>query len=232
MKKTFFLIGTAALAASLLACAAEEDGGPEDPITGDGDGDGDTGSGGGATDPNKPDSDFVLGGRGTGTTSDGITWDGYMFTVASDISTSTIMPAEFTGSNLCVSGLLAAGYEEWALVGWNIAQEIDPETSMGLAVNSIVPGGAGVNVQVVNPGLSPLRVQIQSDMDATEFWCATAPAAGGVIPWSSFTKECWSMGGEPYDPTQPIAQIAVQTYNPSDSVPQPFEFCVVHIGPG
>jgi hypothetical protein len=229
MKKTFFLIGTAALAASLLACAAEEDG-PEDPITGDGDtggttGDGDGSGGGAGTD----DADFVIGGLGTGTSTDGIVWNGYTFTAKAEAS--SIMPTEFMGSNLCVSGTLAAGYEEWALVGWNIAQEIDPDTQMGGAVLSIAPGSTGVNVQVKNNGGSGLRVQIQTDDTGVESWCVEVPPAGGNILWSEFRKQCWTATGEAYDGVTPIAQVAIQTYSGSDTLPTQFDYCVLHVGP-
>src|SRR5690606_38864406 len=135
---------------------------------GDGDGDGSgsgggDGTGGGAA---TNDADFVIGGLGTGTSTDGIEWRGYTFTAKADAS--SIMPTEFAGTNLCVSGTLAAGYEEWALVGWNIAQEVDPETQEGGAVLSIAPGSTGVNVKVLNNGGSGLRVQIQTDDTGVE----------------------------------------------------------------
>jgi hypothetical protein len=69
-------------------------------------------------------------------------------------------------------------------------------------------------------------------MEATAFWCADVPPAGGVIPWSTFRTTCWNTTGTPYDPSTPIAQIAVQTYNPSDTMPTAFDFCVLHLGPG
>lgn len=226
MKKTIFLIGTAAVAASLVACASDSgdgDDGPKDPITGSGGGAG-TGGDGGDGDAGATDADFVEGGRGTVGT-----WDGYTFTAVGD--NSSIMPTEFMGRNLCVTGTLGASYEEWALVGWNIAQEIDPETFMGGAVNSIAPGGTGVEVQVINNGGSGLRVQIQTDDMATESWCAPVPPAGGVIPWGDFKKECWTTGGAAYDGQQPIAQVAVQTYAGSNTTPTSFDYCVIHLGP-
>ncbi len=229
MKKTIFLIGTAAVAVSLVACASDsgdgDDDGPKKPISGSGGSSAGTGGDGGDGDaPGATDADFVEGGRGTFGG-----WDGYMFTAVEAMS--SIMPTEFTGRNLCVTGTLGASYEEWALVGWNIAQDIDPETFEGGAVNSISPGGTGVEVQVINNGGSGLRVQIQTDEDATEFWCAPVPPAGGVIPWSDFKKECWTTGGAAYDGVQPIAQVAVQTYAGSETLPTNFDYCVLHLGP-
>lgn len=57
------------------------------------------------------------------------TWWGYPFTASSE--GSTITPTEFTGPTLAVSGTLGAGYEGWAMIGRNIAQDIDPDTFEG-----------------------------------------------------------------------------------------------------
>ncbi len=180
------------------------------------------GSAGGPTDTT--DSDFVEAGRGTYGG-----WDGYLFTAAE--TGSSIRPEAFVGRNLCVSGTLGAAYEEWALVGWNIAQDIDPETFEGGPVNAISPGGTGVEVAVINYGGSGLRVQIQTDENATESWCASVPPAGGTIPWSDFRKECWTTGGEIYDGVTPISMVGVMTYAGSDTLPTAFDFCVLHLGP-
>jgi hypothetical protein len=117
------------------------------------------------------------------------------------------------------------------LVGWNIAQELDPETNEGGAVLAIEPGGTGVNVQVRNNGASGLRVQIQTDDLGTESWCLNIVGDGGDYPWSAFRKQCWVTTGEVYDGVTPIAQIAVQTFNGSDTMPSAFDYCVLHIGP-
>lgn len=173
------------------------------------------------------DADFVSGGLGT----DG-TWNGYLFT-ASDSLGSTISPSEFTGSNLCVTGELAAdeSWGTWALVGWNIAQDVDPDTFVGGTVNAISPGGLGVDVKVVNNEGTPLRVQIQSDDKGTESWCTDLPSSGeGQIPWSSFKKQCWKDGGETYDGSTPIAQVAVQVPAASNTSSTPFDYCVTHLG--
>lgn len=202
-----------------FALIGDGDGGP----IGDGDGEGDSGPIGDG------DGDGgIFSGRLT--SSDG-TWDGYTFVTSSENS-AVVMPTEFTGSGLCVNGILGGGYEEWALFGWNIAQVLDPVTGEGGAIRAIAPGGTGVNVQVTNNGGSGLRVQIQGDAEASEFWCAALPAVGGTIPWGSFTKECWAPGGEVYDGVTPIAVVGVLTYAGSDTIPTVIDFCVQHIGPG
>lgn len=179
---------------------------------------------GGSSGVNGYEADFVSGGRGTV----GV-WDGYLFTVAE--ADSTISPGEILDSNLCVSGTLGPAYEEWAMLGWNIAQEIDPETFEGGAVNAVSPGGVGVEVRTINNGGSGLRVVIQTDESGSESWCAPVPPAGGVIPWSDFRKECWTIGGESYDGVTPISLVGVLTYAGSDTLPTNFDYCVLHLGP-
>lgn len=204
---------------SFLAC----DSGGDDPSPGDGDGDG-TGTGG-DTAESPYACDFVVGGLG-----ESGNWRGYLFTAAE--AGSSISPEEFLGDVLCVQGVLGAGYEEWALTGWNIAQETDEETLDGGAVRAIVPGGAGVAYDIVNLGGSGLRIQIQADDMGVESWCAPVPPTNpGIIPWGDFRKSCWEKDGEVYDPSLPLAQIAVQTYSGSDTIPTVFDYCVIHLGP-
>lgn len=220
--KTCTWIPSAIVCFSLVGVAAC-DGGGDEPAPGDGDGDND--GTGGDTGPHPYPSDFVEGGLG-----ESGDWRGYVFTAAEE--SSTIEPEEFLGDVVCADGLLAAGFEEWALVGWNIAQEIDEETLVGGAVSAIVPGGTGVAYNVVNLGTSGLRIQIQADDMGAESWCAPLPDENpGVIPWGDFKKSCWTTGGEVYDPSTPLAQIAVQTYSFSDTQPTGFEYCVIHLGP-
>jgi hypothetical protein len=208
-------------AMGLAAC----DSGGDEPGTGEGDGDGDGDGSGGSTAENPYISGFVVGGLG-----ESGSWRGYVFTAAE--AGSSISPGEFLGDVVCAEGSLGASFEEWALVGWNIAQEIDEETLDGGAVNAIVPGGTGVAYDLVNLGGSGLRIQIQADDMGLESWCAPVPPTNpGVIPWGDFRKSCWTQGGEVYDPNTPLAQIAVQTYSGSDTLPTAFEYCVIHLGP-
>lgn len=225
------VLWTSLLAVSLAGCdGGSEPSGDGDVGDGDGDsGDGDTGDGDG--DELSPYvSDFVVGGLGESAETDSPKWRGYMFTAAG--TNSTISPEEFLGQEICASGQLGANYEEWALVGWNIAQEIDEETLDGGAVNAISPGGSGVAYDIVNLGTSGLRIQIQADDMGVERWCAKVPSTNpGVIPWEDFRKECWNTEGAAYDPSTPLAQIGVQTFAASETLPTEFNYCVIHLGP-
>lgn len=215
---------SAFLACGIVAGLSACDGGEASP-TETGDGDGDAGDGDGDGDGDLYVSDFVEGGLG-----ESGDWRGYVFTAAEE--NSQITPEEFLGDVVCAEGVLGAGYEEWALVGWNIAQEIDEETQKGGAVNAIVPGGTGVAYDIANLGSSGLRIQIQADDMGADSWCAPVPNENpGVIPWEDFRKECWTMGGATYDPSTPLAQVAVQTYADSESQPTAFNYCVINLGP-
>ena len=154
-------------------------------------------------------------------------WRGYPWTAAS--SGSTITPVNFSGqaanSPLCVSGSVApaADYSGYAMVGVNLNQAPAATAS----VNTVVPTGTGVTVNVSNPGGSVLRVQIAGptgDTDATDRWCAPITGTGGFMPWSSFNTACWDGSGTAYN-KQPIKQLDISV--PGDSVATvPFSFCL------
>ncbi len=221
--------------------ATDENG---DPLDGDGDGSGgagdddgsDTGgaspstggtspsgSGGAPVSmPEYPDADFVT--RGLGEVDH---WRGYLFTVTSD--DASVTPESFTGSNICVTGTVTDDLESFAMVGFNLAQEVEPVTLVAGEALPTLPGGQGIQIEVVNNTNSLLRIALNSDEAGTEQWCALAPASGsGMIPWGDFRKECWASGGAVYDPTQPITQVYVQV--PSQGAPHNFDYCVVHLG--
>lgn len=172
-----------------------------------------------------PDSTFAMDGIGTSGS-----WEGYLYSFSAPAS--EVSPNCFVGEQVCVHGTMAGGYTEWVNVGWNIAQDVDPETFEGGDIHAISPGADGVRVETANLAGSGLRVQIQTDPEASEFWCAPMPASGsGVLLWEDFTKECWVPGGEPYDGVSPISQIAVQSYAGSGTLPTPFHYCLIDIAP-
>ncbi len=169
-------------------------------------------------------ADFVAGGLG-----ESGDWRGYAFT-AVDEAGSSILPSEFVGSELCAEGVLAPGFGSWAVVGWNIAQEVDPETLEGGNLGEITPGGTGLDYEVVNLSDSAMMIQL-APQDSGESWCALIDESMGSISWSDFRQQCWSLDPGPvYQPAyDKIAQIFVVVRGESASASAPFEFCVVHL---
>lgn len=185
------------------------------------------GTGGAA--PTGPASTFAV--DGLGTTPNG--WTGYLWTAVDDLG-GVIAPTDgFVGTSLCAEGYTGASWEGFGIIGFNIAQEIDPETLIGGVELEIAPSGTGVSVDVINNAGSSLRVQIQNNLGT--FWCAAVPASGtGLIPWSSFNTQCWTdefgmsntgafYGGEP------ISQVMVQAPSNSNLTQTPFDFCIISL---
>lgn len=231
-KKTGSLLALCLTGAIFSAC-----GGDEDDNTGTGGMGGETGTGGtvgsggagsgggdaGGAPGTDPKSDFVTAGLG-----ESGDWKGYLWTAAE--AGSTIEPAEFKGDTVCAEGTLGDTYEEWAMIGWNINQEIDDD-GMGGDVLDMVPGGTGVTYKVEDRAMTTgLRIQIQSTDESS--WCAAVEEPAGTILWEDFTVGCWEAGGEAYDPTTPISQISVQAYSPSNMTSTEFDYCVINLAPG
>src|SRR5690606_18020678 len=165
---------------------------------------GSTGTGGKWTDPN----DCHPGFNGRGSSSSG-EWDGYFFTESTEAS--VIVPPDFFGSCLCASGVVGPSFEEWAGVGWNIAEELHPETFEGVEIQSVPPGGTGLQVKVVNNAGTHLTALLRTDDFGSKRFCAPIPESGeAIIPWGDFTMQgCGAMSGpegvggagpEVYDP--------------------------------
>ncbi len=185
-------------------------------------------SGGGPT-----PSTFAENGYGTSDP-----WMGYLFTVVDEVG-GTITPEcddagtkpcfTESGANLCASGTLAASYESFALIGWNINQpQPTPPATEAPAPALWTTTGTGVKATFTNNGgpTAKFRVQLQGT-DKTEQWCAEA-TSGTTINWTDFKTNCWT-GGTPQTPFTVgtgIAQIQVQQYSPSETATTPFDFCV------
>ncbi len=180
------------------------------------------------------------GGAGTsgsgGSSGDGIggyivngSWHGFAWTATSP-SGGTISPDDFgavTDFPLCASGTVETGYDNVAMVGWNLNQEVaDGEPAL-----PVDPTLQGISVSVDNPGGSDLRLQIQGpsgDQEASDRWCAILPGTGGFIPYDAFNTECWAGGnGTPYT-GQPIVAAIVLVPGGS-SGPVSFDFCVTNL---
>ncbi len=219
MKKLIITLGAMCVSLAAVACGeGEDDDGPIPAGDGDGDGDGD-----GA----EPPSEFAT--NGFGSTANG--WEGYLFTVPDAVG-GNITPAEgaaFVGPSLCAKGMTGASYEGFGIIGFNIAQEIDPETMAGGDPVEIAPGGTGVQVKIVN-NVAGTQMRVQLQDNALTSWCAPIPAAGeGIITWDQFNTTCWNGMGSGYDPTTPISQVMVQAVSGSDMVPTAFDFCIVNL---
>jgi hypothetical protein len=130
-------------------------------------------------------------------------------------------------------------------LGWNIAQEIDPETNEPGQINSIVPGWSGVDVEIQNSAATPLLVMLTEAEDGGRRFCARLDESGrGRIAWGEFSTDCGELNfsglggaggvgnappGEAYDPETPIAQILIVAAGPSETQPTAFDFCVMSI---
>jgi hypothetical protein len=102
---------------------------------------------------------------------------------------------------------------------------------MGGAFSAIVPGGSGLSVAITNHAGSPIRVVIRTGEDG-ESWCAPLlDPYDAEIPWSDFRTQCWTDGGDAYDPDTPIAQVIIEAHGASDSVPTAVDFCMKDLRP-
>jgi hypothetical protein len=161
-------------------------------------------------------------------------WKGYAFTAAAGAGTS-IAPTDFStltaGGALCACGTVKGtmDYSGVAMVGINLSQGtggVDPMT--------IMPSGTGITVAVAGAGTTPLRLQIQGPMgatDASQRWCADLPAAGGTVAWTDFKFECWTGGMKtPFNGMAAIQSVIVQV--PGSTTDIPFNFCVTSLSGG
>lgn len=204
--------GGLACSAGTCGCAAGANCG------GGGDGDGD-GDGGG---------DGEYGGYITSGT-----WKGYAWTAVG--GDATITPEEFGevyDFPLCASGAVQPGYDNVAMVGWNINQpaEDDPVGS------TVTPAMDGITVSITNNLTTQLRIQIQGPnggTDENDRWCAEIGAGGAdiFVPFSSFNTKCWPLGptdtpGNPYA-GEPLSAVLILVPGPDPTgTATEFNFCV------
>lgn len=222
--------------AAVLWSCEQEDEDDETRISGQeeiGDGDGDR-------DGPIPEPFACVPSRGTGPE-----WDGELFTLATD--SSLVWPDEFGSCDFCVSGQVGAALSEWAAVGWNIAQEIDPETMEAGAALAIEPVGERLAVKIEDHVGTPLVVMLREQESGGRRWCAAFSPPVQEIPWEDFSTDCGSLADpqsgeegagpsgdaqvEPYEPTIPIAQILIVVPAQSESVPTSFDFCLLDLSP-
>jgi hypothetical protein len=182
------------------------------------------------------------GGRSSQVVTDGYLtagpWMGYGFT-ATDPGAAVIVPdcsgaagcaPPFTGSDFCMHGTVTGrpDYTGFAMLGWNVNQA----TGTGTTANTwAVPATGGVTVTVSNiPPSTALRVQLQGTdpHSGADRWCA-ALTSGVLMPWSSFTTNCYA-GGTPQTPLTagtPIQQGSILV--PGLLTDLPFDVCLIDI---
>jgi hypothetical protein len=158
-------------------------------------------------------------------------WHGFAWTSASGMG-STIMPMDFSavtpGMPRCVKGSVAAttDYSGVAMLGVNLNQG----NSTGAMQMTVTPSKAGVQIDVMNNAMSPLRFQVQGLDGATnadDRWCAVVTGSGGFIPWSMFNTACWDGSGKAYY-TEPISAAMLLVPGGTDAA-VPIDFCLTSL---
>lgn len=155
-------------------------------------------------------------------------WHGFAWTSAAGMG-STIMPMDFSavtaGMPRCVKGSVAAttDYSGTAMLGVNLNQD----NSTGAMQMTVTPSKAGVQIEVMNNAMSPLRLQVQGLDGATnadDRWCAVVSGTGGFIPWSMFNTACWDGSGKAYN-KEPISAAMLLVPGTTGSAVA-FDFCL------
>jgi hypothetical protein len=162
-------------------------------------------------------------------------WNGYAWTLATEPDLgSSISPPDFsmaTALPLCASGVLARVDSAVGLLGFYVNQSVDANTPGSPGTWGVT--GKGIKYELSNPGGSPLRIQIQGARGyPDETWCADISGSiTGVVPWSTFNKECWfNFPSEAYDGQTPIEQVMLLVPG-ANGIEQPFEVCLIGLTP-
>ena len=160
-------------------------------------------------------------------------WHGYAWTLATEPDMgSTISPVDFTttaGLPFCAQGVLATVDSAVGLVGFNVNQSAEGDTSQGTWTVT----GNGLKYALGNPGGSPLRIQIQGAAGwPDETWCADiSGTTSGSVPWSTFNQACWaSIPSLAYDGQTPLEQVMLLVPGVNGRE-QAFDICLVALYP-
>jgi len=99
----------------------------------------------------------------------------------------------------------------------------------GLGAGTWTPIGAGLVVNVSNPGGSTLRLNVQGPnggSDPNDSWCVVLKTFDQPVffPWNSFKTTCWATGGTAYA-GQPLATVAILVPGGATSA-VPYDFCI------
>jgi hypothetical protein len=160
---------------------------------------------------------------------------GWVWTVSdADGSTITRDP-----DVLCVTGTAVqvpyvnGGYDyagAWGVnVGWDLNDALLSDGGLGSTNPADLSGMTSITVAIAGAAGLSLRVQLTVD-DAGNgtqaYYCAPIPSAGGTIPLSSLTKDCWGNTGVAFDPATVRPNNVVIGVVTSPSQSYPFDFCV------
>jgi hypothetical protein len=162
----------------------------------------------------------------------GDSWKGYLWISehgqGSMIAPTTDFAAATFESKVCIKGSVVPTPDSSgnAMLGMNInqAHRTDAPTL------TVVPSRDGVQVDVVNTGGSPLRVQVHAPDGATNGmsrWCAMVTGSGGFIPWSQFNTACWDGSGNPYK-REPISSAMLLVPGNTESAVS-YDFCLLRL---
>ena len=184
---------------------------------------GGTVAGAGGSTAGQVDSTFATDGYGTSGA-----WSGYLFT-ANDAMT-TVSPACPTpcfvgaGAKLCASGSVGATYGSFAMIGYNVNQNVS-----GTAPATWTTTGTGISVNVSNPGQTPMRIKVTV---GTTDYCTDLSTAGGAQTkvWADFKTMCWGTAGVVLPAGSAITSVALQVPG-TEAAATPYNFCVVNLAP-
>jgi hypothetical protein len=142
-------------------------------------------------------------------------------------STASLVP----GSKVCVTGTAAQVPDANAFpVYWGagVGINLDQSQAPGSTPAVFVPTSTGVSYALDN--LPPNARILIGDATLAGDYCYNLTSASGIIPWTSFAKECWAGGantplaGPPTDATS----IRFQVYTDTNAA-HPFDFCVTNL---
>jgi hypothetical protein len=160
-------------------------------------------------------------------------WYTYKDAAGSTITPDCSGPAApcFAGaSSICVSGsaaqvvmMMYAKY--WgAGVGWNLNQAVAaPNPAMGASL----AGKTAVTVDLDMKTTAPLRLKLKIAGEPSDY-CTTVAAGSNTVPFSMFTKECWSPGGVALPAGAMVEALQLQVPS-NDKAATPFDFCVTNV---
>jgi hypothetical protein len=158
-------------------------------------------------------------------------WDSWVWQT-SIVPATCLTPSSNLGPQtaLCVGGTVAqdATFASGAGLTFDVNQA---QSTAGSNPLDTIPAPTSVTVTLVNPGGSPIRVQLSNWSDTTSpAYCVDSGhfQSGQPIPITSFNTKCWDNSGTFLSVGTPINTIAMYTYG-SSTAPTPFSFCLTGV---